>query len=261
MIARLLKYDLKKITKILIYMWVITLAFAGLTAIFKIWDNIAIINIISLVLAGCAYAGIVNVLVNTFVHILRNVISNFYKDESYLTHTLPVSKKQLLISKYIASLIVVVISVLVGVLSLFLALYSPENMDIFKAFLNGTIAGFDMKASTFILLIAGVLLTQTTMLTSLSFFAVIKGNSYNDKRLLKGLIWFFVSYLAQAIVMLIVAIITFAISGNLSDLFAETPTQFVLISTLIIALIMNVINSVSFFILSKVSFEKGVNVD
>ena len=122
MIARLLKYDLKKMTKILIYMWVITLAFAGLTAIFKIWDNVALIKIISLVLAGFAYAGIVNVLVNTFVHILKCVISDFYKDESYLIHTLPVSKKELLISKYVASMIVVAISVCVSVLSLFLML-------------------------------------------------------------------------------------------------------------------------------------------
>ena len=99
------------------------------------------------------------------------------------------------------------------------------------------------------------------MLTSLAFLAVIKGNSYNDKRLLKGLIWFFVCYVAQSIVMLIISIVTLAISGNLSDLFAETPTQIVLVSILIISIVMNVINSAVFFILSKKSFEKGVNVD
>ena len=160
MIARLLKYDLKKITKILIYMWVITLAFAGLTAIVNIWNKVAIINIISHVLAGFAYAGIVNVLVNTFVHILRNVISNFYKDESYLTHSLPIKKDKLLLSKYLSSLIVILCSVVVCFLSLFIMFYSPSLMEGLSMLISATVAGFNMPSWLFISLIVLIIFAQ-----------------------------------------------------------------------------------------------------
>ena len=101
MLGRLMKYDIKKMTKILIIMYIISLGLACVTRLINIGKNIQAIFIIGQVFTGLTYSAIVNVLVNTFVHILKVFINNFYKDESYLTHTLPIKKSKLLLSKYL----------------------------------------------------------------------------------------------------------------------------------------------------------------
>ena len=98
MIAKLLKYDIKKMSKLLVYLYVAALVSAGLTRFIYIWKDIQFVAILGYVFSAVTYSLIGSILVNTFVHILRVFISNFYKDESYLTHTLPVDRHQLLLS-------------------------------------------------------------------------------------------------------------------------------------------------------------------
>ena len=101
-------------TRILVYMYAVSVVLAVITRLINIRDDIQAIRILGMVFAGCTYSAIGNVVVNTFVHIIDVFIKNFYKDESYLTHTLPISKNKLLASKYIASLLVIVASVAVS---------------------------------------------------------------------------------------------------------------------------------------------------
>ncbi len=261
MIRHLLKYDLKKMSKILIYMQVITIAFAGLTAIFKIWDDINVINVIALVLAGITYSGIANVLVNTFVHILKNISSSFYKDESYLTHTLPVTKTELITSKYVAGLILVIASIAVSLLSLFLVLYSPEMASLVENFLTTSLLGYNLKPSVFIGLLSGCMLAQVCMLISLAFFTIIKSNSYSDKRLIKGIAWFLILYFIYNLTILVFGIIIIACMGRINELATELPSQQTVIALLITQFVFSVVYSVVFFFIAKREFNKGVNVD
>ena len=101
MIKKLIKNDIKKMMKILVYLYACSIILAGITRLINIGKNIQFIFIIGQVFAGITYSAIGSVLINTFVHILRVFVVNFYKDESYLTHTLPVTKNQLLLSKYL----------------------------------------------------------------------------------------------------------------------------------------------------------------
>jgi len=124
MIAKLLKHDLKKMLRVLVYIYCISIALSTITRIINIGRDIQAVFILGQVFAGLTYSALGSILVNTFVQILVVFISNFYKDESYLTHTLPVPKAKLLLSKYISSLIVIISSVLVCFVSLFIMFYS-----------------------------------------------------------------------------------------------------------------------------------------
>jgi hypothetical protein len=261
MIRHLLKNDLKKMSKILIYMQVITLAFAGLTAIFKIWDDINAINIIALVLAGVTYSAIANVLVNTFVHTLKNVNTSFYKDESYLTHTLPVTKTELITSKYVAALILVIASITISLISLFLVLYSPEMATLIKNFLTTSLLEFNLKPSVFIGLLSGCMLAQVCMLTSLAFFTIIKSNSYGEKRLIKGIVWFLILYFIYTLTTFVFGIIIIACMGRINELATEIPSQQTVLALIITQFVFSVVYSVVFFFIAKREFNKGVNVD
>ena len=160
MITKLYKYDIKKMLRILPYFYVITIVLAGLTRIVNIWNNIQVMLIIGYVLSGATYSAIANVLVNTFVHILATVQGGFYKDESYLTHTLPVTKKQLLTAKYLSALTVIIASILVCFLSLFTMFYSKELIATLKVYLDATITGINISSGLFITLIAIILFAE-----------------------------------------------------------------------------------------------------
>ena len=107
MIKKLLKHDLKRMLKVLVYIYIIAICLSGVTRLINLGKDIQVIAIIGYVFSGLVYSALGSILVNTFVQILRVFIVNFYKDESYLTHTLPVEKTKLLLSKFLSSLIVI----------------------------------------------------------------------------------------------------------------------------------------------------------
>ena len=261
MLKKLLKYDFKRMTRILVYMYAITVVLAGLTRLVNLGNKIQFVLIIGKILEGCTFAGIGNVLVNTFVHILGAFISNFFKDESYLTHTLPVSKTQLLFSKLISSLLVIIISVVVCILSLFIIFYSPEFMTGLKGFIEMTVASFNMSAGGFVAVLVTLLFIQTCVLIAMAFTAIIKANTYNEKRILYGLIWMFIYYTAISVINIVLSVIVCALSGNLAGLFAEQISQGALLCTIIVISVGYVAETIFFCYYSNKLFKKGVNVD
>jgi hypothetical protein len=100
MIKNLYKRDLDRMTKTLRWFFLIAIAASVVTKLIKLGDSIQVVSIIGAVFAGITYSAVANVLINKFTNILTYFNLNFYKDESYLTHTLPVTKRELILSKY-----------------------------------------------------------------------------------------------------------------------------------------------------------------
>lgn len=261
MIARLLKYDIKKMTRILVYMYLISIGLAGITRFINIWSDIPAVNILGLIFAGCTYSAIGNVLVNTFVHILSVFIKSFYKDESYLTHTLPVKKSELLNSKYISAIIVVFLGVAVSLSSLFILFYSRSFMSVIKGFVSATVAGFNMSAGAFIALVSVLIFLQLCSFITMGFAAIIKANTYNTKRTLRSFVWFLIFYFITMAATVLSAIAVFAISGSVSELISKTLSQGAFLRLVWIAIIDYLLYSVAFFFISHKLFGGGVNVD
>ena len=261
MLKYLMKYDLKKMLKMLVWFYAISVVLAGIARFFAIWNNVQILKIISMVFAGFTYSAVANVIINTFIHILMRFSHSFYKDESYLTHTMPVKKSSLILSKYLSSLIVIFASVVVSFLSLFVVLYSPTFVQNIKMLLESAISGFNMSSGVFVLLVVAILFAQTCALMSFAFTAIVKGNSYNQKRGVKGFLWFVLYYFVCSLTSLILAIIVTAITGDLTSLFSNQMTGSAFLSILITSLITNITYAIMFYFLCKREFAKGVNVD
>lgn len=258
---KLMKYDLKNMMKILWIMYVVSLGLACITRIINIGKDIQAIAILGYVFAGLTYSAIGSILVNTFVHIIRVFIVSFYKDESYLTHTLPVSKGKLLLSKYLSSVIVILCSVVVSFLSLVIILYSKGFIDGLRTLLNMATTNLNMPLSLFITLLVIVIFTQICAMISMGFTAIVKGNMYNQKRLPKGLIWFAIFYFLSVIVSLLVMLLVFAISGNVSSFFAEKLSSGAFITILVVGIVLYIIYAIIYYFICNKLFKKGVNVD
>lgn len=262
MIKKLMKYDIKNMTKILIYFYFISIIAAGITRLINLGDHIQFIAIIGKVFEGITIAAIVNTIINTFTHIIiKGFIYNFYKDESYLTHTLPVTKKQLLVSKYLSSLIVVLTSVAVSVLSLFILFYSKEFMSGLKMLIEVAVSEFNMSAELFVTLLVLVIFTQFSSMISMTFTSVVKANTYNTQRVIKGLIWFAIYYFGSSVITVLLAVVTFAIGGNIHELLAAQMSQGAFTTILILALVANILYTAVHCLLTYKLFNKGVNID
>ena len=122
MLNKLLKYDLKWISKILIIFYIITLIVALLTRFIGTLEKTTIIVILEKILVGTFISLCVNIVINTFMRIWARFRINLYKDESYLTHTLPVTKAQIFNAKVISTFITTITSILI-ILICFLLVY------------------------------------------------------------------------------------------------------------------------------------------
>lgn len=104
MLSKLLKKDLKKNMHWLWILFLSTIAIAGITRGFKeLGDNSTFFKILSIFFDSVFYALAINGIIQPFLRNFLNFTKSFYSDESYLTHTLPVTKNQLITSKYITA--------------------------------------------------------------------------------------------------------------------------------------------------------------
>ena len=92
-------------------------------------------EIIGQICSGVTISMIFNILINNLMRLWVRFKNNFYNDESYLTHTLPVNKKILYLSKMLSSIISLFGSIIVIGITLFIAYYSKENIQLIKSFL------------------------------------------------------------------------------------------------------------------------------
>lgn len=261
MLKYLMKYDLKKVLKFLIWVYAIALVLAGITRILSIWNNIQIINILSSILASMTYSAIATIFINTFIHISMRFVTSFFKDQSYLTHTLPVKKDTHILSKYLSSLIVVFLSGLVSFLSLFIMFYSPQFMQNLKFAIESMVAGLNISSGVFIFLMVFIIFSQICAMMSLAFTAIVKGYSYNHKRGIKGFLWFVVYYFACLITTFLGIVFIAALSGNIGSLFAQTMSASAFLSVMIVGVVCYISFAIIFYFYCKKQFKKGVNVD
>ena len=95
MLKKLIKSDLKDVYKILVIFYGLSLFFAILTRLFLSIENSFIMEVIGKICSGVTISMMFNILINNLMRLWVRFKHNFYGDESYLTHTLPVDKKTL----------------------------------------------------------------------------------------------------------------------------------------------------------------------
>ena len=259
---KLIKYDVIKMLGTLPYFYLFTICFASLTRLVNVWSDIQFVFIIGQILQGTAIALMVNIMVNTFINVIvRSFVTSFYKDESYLTHTLPVTKEKLLNSKIISAVILTLLGVLVCFASLFIMFYSSDFVSLIKSLINGVVVGLNMSGGTFVTLVALVFFVEIIAMLLVGFSAVVKGYSYNHKKVKMSFIWFIIYYSISVVASLIVMVVVLAISGSVSALTATVMEASAFVTILVVGLINYLVMAVVFYFICRNQFSRGVNVD
>lgn len=261
MLNKLLKRDLKKNMRWMWILFVSTIAIAGITRGCKeLGKNIAFFNILGIFFDSVFYALAINSLLQAFLRNFLNFKNSFYSDESYLTHTLPVTKNQLLNSKYLTALIEILCGFACLIISILIMFISPTFFTSLELMLSTLISG-SFCTGLVITLIIILIIVEFLMFESIIFFGIVQGYKAKDHKILKSFLITAASAFASLATLAIIMVIVLLINGiNLSDsTLVLSNTTF--LSVIITGITVYTAVTILFYFLTKHTFNKGVNVD
>ena len=164
MLGKVLKYDLKALCRYLIPLYVVLLGLSMMIRFLGFFDNISVIAII----CGLLIVALVMLFIFSFmlagIFLVKYYLENLFKEQGYLTHTLPVKKGTLLFSKVLASLVVFIVTALVLIVSLVIAFYQEGLFEeVMKGF-NLSIYGMKIYEFLLFMIVYGIIGYMTTIL-------------------------------------------------------------------------------------------------
>lgn len=263
MLKKILKYDLLDIYKILIVFYSLAIIFSIFTRIFLNIESSAILNIVGQICSGITISMMISIIINNLMRIWHRFLSNIYKDESYLTHTLPVTKKNIYLSKFLSLIITMLTSALIIALSLFIAYYSKENIAIIK---NLLLPLENVYNSTIIKILSIFLLVffiEMIFIVQIGYTGIILGHKKNNNKLPLSIIYGFAIYfLTQASILLILFIIGL-FNQEIMNLFItnEIVNISIIKTTMYISITIYTVYIIINYIINIKLFNKGVNVE
>lgn len=215
MLSKLLKYDLKSKLPFLCIFYALAIGCAGLSRLFGLFDQVPILNIIGKFFSGAAISMIFNVLINNVFRSWGLFRQNLYGDPSYLTHTLPVTKPTLYLSKALDGLITLCLSFGVSCLTLCILYYGTTLWDTVVTLLKVLPGGKPLLA---VVLLVGLVFLEVLNMLQCGFTGLILGHKLN-----KGKVGY--SVFIGLGVYTVASIFVFAIFGVIA-LFNEEMRQF-----------------------------------
>lgn len=263
MLKKLLKYDLLKVFKFMSLFYILAMVFAIITRIlFKI-DNSFLIGILAQISNGVTITLMINILINTIMRLWVRFKYNLYKDESYLTHTLPVSRKELYLSKIITGIITMFVSIFVIFIVLFIAYYSKENMKVLKDFFVSFVSLYDSKVSVFLLVIFFIFFVEMANLLQVGYTGIILGHRMNQNKNLFSVVFGFITYLLTQVFVLLFLFGIAIFNSDIMNLFiTEEVIPIDILKTLaILSIFVYTLSIIVCCLINIKLLKKGVNVE
>ncbi|MBE6903165.1 MAG: hypothetical protein E7480_00970 [Ruminococcaceae bacterium] len=263
MLSKLLKYDIQSKLKFLTVFYILALFFAILTRIFFNIENSFIMDIIAKICSGVTISMIFNILINNLMRLWVRFKNNLYGDEAYLTHTLPVKKESLYLSKILSAVISMFISVAVIGLTLFVAYYSKENIQFLKNMLLPIANAYDTSISAILISFLFVFFLQLLNAVQVGFTGIILGHRMNSSKLPFSVLFGFIAYMATQTLVLICVFAVALFNKDFMNLFITNEMVNIDILKTIIYMCIFIYSAIVigiFFINTKL-FKDGVNVD
>ena len=208
MLKKLLKYELISIFKTIWVFYAIAAVAALFTRLFFALEQTLAISIVAQIFSGALISMIINIIINTAMRLWVRFKQNFYGDESYLTHTLPVKKQQLLLSKTLCGVIVIFVGFFVCGLCACIA-YSDTGfwtsiLNVLSALSNNFGASKWLLAFAFLFL----LFIELLHLIQTGFFGILVGHRFQNAKTGLSIVFALIIYSAvQILLVILIALI------------------------------------------------------
>lgn len=263
MLGKLLKYDLKWVYKVVVVFYILALFFSIIGRGLSYIENSIIFSAIKQIVFGFAIAMMVSSLINCFMRLWARFIRNLYKDESYLTHTLPVEKRTIFASKVLAAAITVFTTAVSIISCLFICYYSKENLQVLKSVLEFAASTYDITVINLLLLVASVFFLEVMFMILIGYVGIILGYKSNKNKMLRTLVIGFGLYILTQIITLGLIFIFGLFNSSIMNLINTTD----IVNIDAIKLVMfagigiYVVYILFYYSIGNRAFEKGINVE
>ena len=263
MLTKLLKYDLKYMIKNMSVFYILALFFAITTRILFSINQSIITNIIGQISVGCMFSMIASVLINTMMRSWIRFRDSIYKDEAYLTHTLPVTKNDIYTSKFIQTLIFFIIGFVIVLLSLFIAYYTRDKWLLLKTFISTITTGLNFNTTLFVISALIIVFLEVFNAIQCGFLGIIFGHKKNNGKIGFSVLFGFIAYLLSQSAVLLLVFIVGLFNSNIMSLFksnvllnVNSLKLLVVLSIILYLLIIGLMN-----LMCKRELNKGVNIE
>ncbi len=263
MLNKLLKYDLKYMVKNMSVFYILSIFFAITTRILFSMNQSFMINLLGQISVGCMFSMVASILINTMMRSWVRFRDSIYKDESYLTHTLPVTKNDIYNSKFIQTLIFFIVSFIIIIISLFIAYYTPDRWLLIKNAINSITTGLEFNTGLFVVSMFTVIFLEVFNAIQCGFLGIILGYKMNSGKIGYSVLFGFCAYLIAQSIVLALTFIVGLFNSSIGDLFKNNilldSSSFKLLVVLAIIIYLIIIFLMS--IMCKTELNKGVNVE
>jgi hypothetical protein len=130
MLSKLIKYDLKATSRLLIPLYLILMVMSVVNRIVLSFNDYKPVSIFSQFLIVIYIMSIVTVFAVTVIYMIARFYKNLLADEGYLMFTLPVKTHELIASKLLSTIFWTLASVAVVGISLLIAFVTPESIPV-----------------------------------------------------------------------------------------------------------------------------------
>lgn len=263
MLGKVMKYDLKWISKPLFIFYILGLAFSGTARLLSNIENSIVFTIITQICYGAAISMMVSILINSLMRCWVRFIRNIYKDESYLTHTLPVKNETVFLSKVLSGAILMLISFAIIFGCLTIGYGTKENIELIKGTLNPIAELLEMKVGVIIAEILLILILEFIFILICGYLGIILGHKSNNGRIIKSVIYGLVLFIAMTITTVLILYIAGLFNKNIMNLFntVEAPNKETMQLLMIGGIILYLIYIIIYYIIGNSQIKKGVNVE
>lgn len=262
MLKKLLKYDLKWCFKPLVVFYLLACIFAILVRVIESFDQSLFLLIMDKICCGALIAMVINIIINCFMRNWARFIKNIYKDESYLTHTLPIARSQIYLSKVLTAIITLLTSfiVIVGVLAI--SSLNADTWTFLKNTLEQSAIYFNSSVFSLVFVMVITIFYEFLFMIMSGILGIIIGHRSNNLKIVKSIVIGFVIYTSLSLLSLLVLYCAGLINSDLMAIFESVNvSSSAMKSMMLIAIVVYAIYNIGIYLVGNKLLNKGVNVD
>lgn len=262
MLGKVIKYDMKYLNRLLVPYYLILFGMGGLIRLLGIISkkNEAI-KVSSTIISVVFYVGVAMVLVYTLVVVLKRFYDNTYKEEGYLTHTLPIKRGNLIDAKILISIIYVIVGIGVMILALMIAIDLKSFIQVVKDFLEPMFQFYNISFVQTLIFVLLLMVSSYFTYLLMIMAGMSIGQTFNDKRVLWSVVFTVVIYYVSQLIATVTTMLFFFGKMDMIELIenGETPIVF-LNQTMVLSMLLSGIFLIAYYVIAKITLIKKLNM-
>ena len=262
MLGKLLKYDLKWCFKPLVVFYILAIIFSIITRMIESVDQTLILLIMDKICSGVVIAMLINILINCLMRNWVRFERNIYKDESYLTHTLPVSKNKIYLSKILTAIITLFISFIVIAICLAIVGLNDVTWYSLKLSLEQSAIFLNSNPLSLIIVLIITIFFEFLFMILSGILGIIIGHRSNNMKIVKSILIGMGIYMGLSLFSLAIIYMAGILSPDIISVFNNIKVSSNAIkSIMIIGIFVYAIYNLIIYFVGNALLNKGVNVD